>query len=264
MRDIKLLIIPDVHGRLFWQEPVKDVIDNYPEVHIVFLGDYLSPYPHEHISHEEAWERFWEIDKLKMKYPERVTLLFGNHDAAAIDTSICECRYDYENDNVLHAYFTENLDMFDLAYECKIGNKQFFISHAGLTNEWLFQHPISFKQIKFKKDAKTINKLFHEGKLWPALSDVGKIRSGDKDSGSIIWADVIEHHWHRRNNSFRKKIQIFGHSQQWKDPVNMNGINYCLDCRQAFYIDGEGEIRFYNTDDAIPISDINEVFAKYF
>ena len=154
--------------------------------------------------------------------------------------------------------------MFDLAYECKIGDKQFFISHAGLTNGWLAQHPLSFKQLKFKKTAKTINKLFHEGKLWESLSDVSWARGGDKDNGSIIWADVIEHEWHRKNNAFRKKIQIFGHSQQIKDPVNMNGINYCLDCRQAFYIDSNGVIRFYNTDETIPETNRNSFFAKYF
>ena len=37
----KILIIPDVHGRDFWIEPVKKVINN-KDYFIVFLGDYLS------------------------------------------------------------------------------------------------------------------------------------------------------------------------------------------------------------------------------
>lgn len=39
------LIIPDVHGRDFW----KDAANRFPG-NIVFLGDYLDPYPLEGIS----------------------------------------------------------------------------------------------------------------------------------------------------------------------------------------------------------------------
>lgn len=47
----KLLIVPDVHGRTFWKYATKH-IDEYERV--VFLGDYLDPYPRECISFEEA------------------------------------------------------------------------------------------------------------------------------------------------------------------------------------------------------------------
>ena len=42
----KILIIPDVHGRDFWKEPVKQELKNN-ETSIVFLGDYTDGYPHE-------------------------------------------------------------------------------------------------------------------------------------------------------------------------------------------------------------------------
>lgn len=44
------LIIPDVHGRDFW----KDAANRFPG-DIVFLGDYLDPYPLEGISSDEAF-----------------------------------------------------------------------------------------------------------------------------------------------------------------------------------------------------------------
>lgn len=44
------LIIPDVHGRDFW----KDAANRFPG-NIVFLGDYLDPYPLEGISPDEAF-----------------------------------------------------------------------------------------------------------------------------------------------------------------------------------------------------------------
>ena len=56
-KDIKLLIVPDVHGRDFWREPVMDNLDK----EIVFLGDYLDPYPSEGVTKTRAIEVFDEI-----------------------------------------------------------------------------------------------------------------------------------------------------------------------------------------------------------
>ena len=57
----KIVIIPDVHGRTFWKEPVMKY-KNYPEVHIVFLGDYLDAYESlEYITAEDAIVNFEEI-----------------------------------------------------------------------------------------------------------------------------------------------------------------------------------------------------------
>ena len=41
----RILVIPDVHGRTFWKEPVGKYINVVDRV--VFLGDYLDPYPTE-------------------------------------------------------------------------------------------------------------------------------------------------------------------------------------------------------------------------
>ena len=46
------LIIPDVHGRDFW----KDAANRFPG-NIVFLGDYLDPYPLEEIGRASCRER---------------------------------------------------------------------------------------------------------------------------------------------------------------------------------------------------------------
>ena len=52
-----LLIVPDVHGRTFWREPVMK--EDY--AHVIFLGDYVDPYPHEYIDQEEAMTQFCDI-----------------------------------------------------------------------------------------------------------------------------------------------------------------------------------------------------------
>lgn len=47
----RVLIIPVIHGRIFWKEDVTAMmadIDNHV-IDVVFLGDYVDPYPQEGI-----------------------------------------------------------------------------------------------------------------------------------------------------------------------------------------------------------------------
>lgn len=72
-----MLIVPDVHGRIFWRK----ALESYPDLPTVFLGGYLDPNTHyDGILQSEAFLEFKEILKFKRQNKERVTLLLGNHD----------------------------------------------------------------------------------------------------------------------------------------------------------------------------------------
>ena len=62
---MKTLIIPDVHGRIFWKTPAEEFLKNNSERKIVFLGDYLDPYKGEGISQERAINNFSDIIEFK-------------------------------------------------------------------------------------------------------------------------------------------------------------------------------------------------------
>lgn len=72
----KILIVPDVHGRTFWHK-AKEMISSVDKV--VFLGDYLDPYPLEEITGEQAIEEFKDIIQFKKDNMDKVILLLGNH-----------------------------------------------------------------------------------------------------------------------------------------------------------------------------------------
>ena len=95
----KILILPDVHGRQFWKDACLNHKDEFEK--IVFLGDYVSPYPYEEISNKKAIDVFEEVLKFKKENPDKVVLLMGNHDFSYINSSICECRTDFTNWNKL-------------------------------------------------------------------------------------------------------------------------------------------------------------------
>lgn len=56
----KVLIIPDIHGRTFWKEDVTSLLADIDSraIDVVFLGDYVDPYPEEGISDEDAVRNF--------------------------------------------------------------------------------------------------------------------------------------------------------------------------------------------------------------
>ena len=70
---MSILVIPDIHGRNFWKEAVEKSIDKVEK--IIFLGDYLDPYPWEGITRKEAIANFQEIIDFKKENKDKVVLL---------------------------------------------------------------------------------------------------------------------------------------------------------------------------------------------
>ena len=116
---MKILIVPDVHGRDFWREAIKEDYDK-----IVFLGDYLDHYYGES-TREHDIETLKDIIDIKKSNPDKVILLIGNHDCPYIWKEYGEalgsywCRHDYDNHGEISRLFTDNLDLFQIAWECE-------------------------------------------------------------------------------------------------------------------------------------------------
>lgn len=251
-KDIKILIIPDVHGRDFWADAVMNNLDK----EIVFLGDYLDPYSPEGITKERAIEVFREIIDLKKEH-KNITLLLGNHDCSyALSTTICECRHDWTNHGEISRLFQDNFDFFDIAKEKTINKKRFFFCHAGIHKSWIKANSFLFPP-RFNPSAKNFNALLHSDdkeirrKLCNALSNVSYYRGGYEGFGSIVWADVSEF-LNSKEIRESKKVFVVGHTHL-KNAVRLCNNLYCLDCKKAFYIDSKGIVRYYDTDEEIDI-----------
>lgn len=231
----RILIIPDIHGRTFWKESCQN-IDEYDKV--VFLGDYLDPYPYEGISYEEAMYNFLEIIKFKRDNFDKVILLQGNHDAVYTNSAFKEegmgSRYDYLHANTIAQIFYTNYDIFQVAYEIEINNKQYFFSHAGVLKPWFDKHEdLLGKEL----NTECFNNLpLHH---WGIFGEVSRLRGGSHQYGGIMWADCNEHN--NVSSQFENVYQIFGHTQQEEDPV-ITEAYACLDCRKAFILNDDGTI----------------------
>ena len=228
---IMYLIVPDVHGRPFW----RDAVRRAGEMPVVFLGDYLDPYPDEGISREEAWEELQDIVALKKAQPERVTLLLGNHDLAYVQSAIVGSRYDRKNAQRNRAFFFANMDLFDLTYTIETKRGMCLLSHAGILPGWVRANA----RLLGAGDniGGRLNELFHNNAsrfaTLMALSEVSSARGGLNSYGSPIWADVTEHD----TNGFEiaETYQVFGHTQMSQEHITPYWA--CLDCARPFLFD---------------------------
>ncbi len=224
-----MIVIPDIHGRTFWKEAVKDRENEL----IIFLGDYLDPYTGlEDITKEDAYNNFIEILEFKKAHMDNVILLIGNHDCTyAIGTNICDCRADYARKKDISKLFDDNKDLFQLAYEVIIDGKKYIFSHAGI-HQGYFQACFG-KEEDINNAVKLFNDAYKEDNygLLNTLGIVSGYRGGWSRYGSIVWADIREF----LNNPETFAYQIVGHTQM-RGPIVTDTIA-ALDCHRAFIFD---------------------------
>ena len=247
-KDIRILIIPDVHGREFWREPVKEVLEK-TNARVVFLGDYLDCYPNE-FRHNENYKEiaifnFNEIINLKKEFSNRITLLLGNHDLGyRFDLYICDCRTDYHNYERIRNLFIENKDIFQLADEEYVAGKHYILSHAGIHKGYVkYAFPDEFESITESNVVDYFNNAYltEEPNVIRTLGMYDIYRGyGGYDYGSLVWADFNS--WVKENDGY--SYNIFGHTQMIHGCGGLIKENFALlDCAQAFIINELGEIK---------------------
>ena len=115
------------------------------------------------------------------------------------------CRHDYKHHEEINKLFNDNLDLFQLAWECThpVLGKVLF-THAGVTNtmkEIIGLDADSINNFYLKESTKDIPNVV-------GLAEVSFYRGGYSMSGSPVWADVREH----LRSPILDVFQIFGHT----------------------------------------------------
>lgn len=218
---MEVLVLGDLHCREFWKDAVKDW--NGP---IVFLGDYVDPYPYEWEDKEQMpnpVDCLLDVINFKDCNPDRVILLIGNHDESYIHEGLNASRHNYSLHDTLHQIYNEDKEYFQIAKQ--IDDTLF--THAGVSTAWLKRHDLTLP----KTDADVfLNEIY---KTSPDIFwEMSWERGGWYSTGSPIWHDVRE--FDLDENHF----QIFGHTQLIDKPIIRDSWA-CIDCRKAFVVDTE-------------------------
>ena len=258
----KILCISDIHGRKFWRQAIANNIDKVDKV--IFLGDYLDPYPEEIMMAPELMEcndfydsqnllkMLEDIILLKKNEPDKYILLTGNHSDSYIWSKFhAATRTDYKNWEKYHKFFSQNLEYFNLVW---IEDDTIF-SHAGISEGWA--NEFLYHYMKYDEGAELENdsSIFETARVLKdtllkdfnnfyikAISNISYHRYGDYLYGSCEWADLREHIDIKNSTSDNlvpkgeeEIYQVFGHTQL-KSPLITNKWT-CLDCRQGFIFD---------------------------
>jgi hypothetical protein len=196
---MKIITIGDIHGREIWKDKLfgsyqsfetwaKEVENGAHEVlsdlypyhqydKIVFVGDYVDSFTY---GNAEILQNLKDIVLFKKTFPDRVVLLIGNHDVHyIIQDQICsgyrpEARFD------LNKIYTENEDLFQLAFEIEASefegrkNRRIIWTHAGITGGWFKLLDGAFKSEKHKY--REILKDYRESSISEKLNVAWKLK----------------------------------------------------------------------------------------
>ena len=209
---MKLLVIPDVHGRDFWIEPCS-YIDKFDKV--IFLGDYHDPY-YSQVDYKTSRKRLEEkLLPFVLEHQDKVICLFGNHDGNYLVGDMAD-RIDYG----YQKHIGELLEQMNLKLIYKVDN--YLFSHSGVLPKWLESNELTLEDLETLPFTNS------------ALLNVSPYRGGWSEAGSCVWGDIREY---ASREHIPELYQIFGHTQL-EEPVIMEDWA-CLDCRKAFVVDTE-------------------------
>ncbi len=227
---MKILVLPDIHGRTFWKEPCQHLND-YDNV--IFLGDYLDPYDFDGITVENAIDNFKHILSFAKDNP-KVVMLLGNHDMPYFSEeyymfNTYHSRHSHRYHKEISALFKEYEDLFKVA-DVEDG---ILFTHAGCQKNWLnivFQGKYmqeNDEKIDLNKLCDDINDLLKTTDGLLKLYQVSFHRGGDDIAGSCIWAHYVElfedYDTYDRKLSLYNIKQIFGHTIQAYGRYDANG-----------------------------------------
>lgn len=202
---MKILIIPDVHGRDFWKDPCKDM-SQWDKV--IFLGDYVDPYEFE-VAPDAVIPNLQEIIALKEIYKDKVILLWGNHDLfywcdQYRNSMSYWSRHDHDRHNEIEKIFKQHNELFQFAWEYD----KYLFTHAGVNNSFAKLLAEEYDKVS----AKNINDFFSYEQNQMLLAMVSWYRGGSDNFGSIVWCDIHEHYGKTPNKFIENFYQIFGHT----------------------------------------------------
>jgi predicted MPP superfamily phosphohydrolase len=148
---MRLITIGDLHGSPVWKQINPDEWDR-----IIFIGDYVDS---GDFGQEEIIVNLQEIIRLKRDHPDKVILLWGNHDLAYFyvghERHYCS-GFRKAMLPELYSIFTGNRALFQASFQVR----DYLWTHAGLVHRW-YENYIREEIRPMDKDlSATLNRLF--------------------------------------------------------------------------------------------------------
>lgn len=192
--DLKTVYVGDVHGERHWRK----IVNGQSWDRIIFVGDYVDSF---HIKYDKQLRNLQNIIELKLRYPDKVTLLIGNHDHPYIQNydNYNGSGWQYQYRYLYEHIFANYKDLFQIA---TVSNGR-LVTHAGVSDVWLKRQN---KQIDTPLD-EFLNDLYKYQPYKFDFADDYKDPSGGDSWQSPLWIRP----WALKPISYN---QIVGHTPQ--------------------------------------------------
>ncbi|CAD8087073.1 unnamed protein product [Paramecium primaurelia] len=255
-------ICGDIHGQFYDLMELFKVGGDVPETNYLFLGDFVD-------RGYNSVETFLLLLALKVRYPDQITLIRGNHESRQI-TQVYgfydECLRKYSTLNVWK-YCTEVFDYLALA---AVINDNIFCVHGGLS-----------PYIKTIDEIRIINRkqeVPHEGVMcdlmWSDPDEIEGWSQSARGAGFVFGADVVKE-FNRRNGISlicrAHQLAMEGFKLMFDNSLVTvwSAPNYCYRCGNVASILelDENLKKYYKLFEAAPTdraSNSKKVIADYF
>jgi hypothetical protein len=174
---MKILTIGDLHGLPDWKKADPEKYDV-----IVFLGDYVDSH---HLADDAILTNLDHVLNFKKANPEKVKLLWGNHEISYLYRSYRCTGYRYDIAEPINQKLTENFNLFQMAFLFR----NYLWTHAGFHQEYYNKRILPVISTSDKDISKTLERLFNG--MYDPLFEVGYERGGwnRKAIGGPFWID---------------------------------------------------------------------------
>jgi len=241
-------VVGDIHGQFYDLLEIFRISGPPPNVNYLFLGDFVDRGYH-------SVETITLLSVLKLRYPNRITLLRGNHESRQITQVygfFTECQRKYGSANVWR-YFT---DMFDYLTLAAVIDNGIFAIHGGLS-----PLIVSLDQIRVLDRFQEIP---HEGPLTDLLwSDPDPDKPGwnasQRGAGYLFGSTVVKKFLSTNNFEHitrAHQLCMDGYQVLFDDQLSTvwSAPNYCYRCGNIASVMEVSDTldRNFNTFDASP------------
>jgi hypothetical protein len=186
---MKIICVPDIHQSTHWRKLLEIDLNTIDKV--VFLGDYFDCW-------ENEWpcqgENFENIIRFKKSAPDKIDVLFGNHDTSYLLDERCS-GYQYHKAIDINEMIENSMQFMQVVsvYD------NYIFSHAGVSYKWMRCAGI--------KDINEINPLFKERPDF--FRWVGPDNYGNNVSEGPLWIRPASLY----RTSVKGYNQIVGHTE---------------------------------------------------
>ena len=212
---MKIILIGDIHGRDSWM----NIVEQNPDADLfVFVGDYFDSFTIPALS---QINNFKLILNFRDENPDKVILLFGNHDFHY--TSGCIGHYtgfDYS------VFYNMKLDLESLIRQeilkiCYVKDDILF-SHAGLTKTWCENNNVDLENLE-----DNLNQiLIYKPQLFAFKSGIRRDKYGDDVTQGPLWVREKS----LKEDGLSDYVHIVGHSSSDEIIFNLfdDGAKYII------------------------------------